>query len=170
MSTIIRNNNSEDILLEQQNAVAELQTLNTNGSKESKQDSQITEAESTNTKLDALNATDFATGAKQDDIITTINAIGGGGAPTAVSTTVSQNNASVLLLASNADRKGGIITNRAQGNQTLYINYNAAATLTSAIDLKKGDALSVEEFTGDVFGIWSAAGSGIASIIEITNP
>lgn len=55
--------------------VTELQTLNSNVAKEAKQDTQITEAQSTNAKLDTLNATDFATEAKQDSQITELQSI-----------------------------------------------------------------------------------------------
>ena len=56
MSVVIRDPKGEEILLENEAQTAELQTLNTNVAKEVKQDTQITEAQSTNTKLDTLNA------------------------------------------------------------------------------------------------------------------
>ncbi len=45
----------------QLDVLAEVTDINSLGAKEAKQDDQITEAQSTNTKLDTLNATDFAT-------------------------------------------------------------------------------------------------------------
>lgn len=170
MTLVVRDPKGEEILLENEAQTAELQTLNTNVSKESKQDTQITQAQSTNTKLDTLNATDFATEAKQDDIITAINGIAGGGAPTAVESTVSQSATSVTIIASNTDRREVIITNKAQGNQTLYISYSGTATANSTIELRKGDTLVEDVYTGVISGIWSSGGSGIAAITEVTNP
>lgn len=60
-------------ILEAQSTNTKLDTLNSNDfATEAKQDTQIIEAQLTNTKLDTLNSTDFSTEAKQDDIIAEI--------------------------------------------------------------------------------------------------
>ena len=169
MSTIIKSR--EDELLELQGITTEIQTLNTNGAKEAKQDTMITTLgtidtaiDSSVTELQTLN-TNGAKESKQDDIITAINGIsGGGGGTIGTASSVAASATSITLLASNADRKELIIRN--DGNSELYIAYGATATLTSAIKLDKGDTLTDTVYTGQITGIWSSA-NGNARIIEV---
>jgi phage terminase large subunit len=165
MSTITRSN--DDILLEQQNTVTELQTLNTNGAKEAKQDTMITDLGTIagdTTSIDAKVSTE----AKQDDIITAINAISGGGnkGNTGTESSVTQSPTSVTLLAANAGRKEVYIRNDA--SQILYVSLTATATTSSTIELKKGDIFSDETYTGIISGIWASGTAGAAQVTEIT--
>lgn len=140
MSLVIKSN--EELLLSSQNQETKLDTLNTNGAKEVKQDTQIT----------ALNT-----------IVTNTSGLALG--DTGAATSVSQSATSVSLLASNVDRKEFYIRNDA--NQELYINYGATATVSSPIKLGKGDTLIEDRYTGVISGIWSGAGAGNARVLEI---
>ena len=167
MGVITRSN--DDLLLEQQSTNTKLDTLNTNGAKEAKQDTANTSLgnietsnSSIDTKLDAQ-----ATAAKQDDIITAIGGISGAPIGTvATPLSFAQSATSIVLLAVETTRTELIIRN--DSSQTLYIQLTGTATITSAIELKKDDIYSQTNYTGVVSGIWSGAGSGFARIIEVT--
>jgi hypothetical protein len=140
MTQIIRDPKGQEILLEAQAQNLELQTLNTQGAKES----------------------------KQDLMIAAIENIGGGSATTATETSVAQNVASVVLKAANVNRKGLFIRNNSQkNNHILYISYSGTATNAAPTALAKGDELIEDNYTGVVSGIWSNAGTGAALIREL---
>ena len=86
---------------------------------------------------------------------------------TGAASSVAQSATSVSLIAANAARREVIIRNEPQGNETLYVAYGAAATLNEAVALRKGDVLIEDKYTGELFGIWSSAGSGNARITEV---
>ncbi len=109
-----------------------------------------------------------------------VNVVGGGGPLStipvnqlqpAVSTTssVPGNAASVLLLSSSADRLGASIYNDQGANTaTLYVKFGGAASLTDfkiAIPPNSYYEFAFPCFTGEVYGIWSAA-TGNARISE----
>lgn len=140
MTQVIRDPKGQEILIEAQAQNLELQTLNAQGAKES----------------------------KQDAIIAAIGTIGGGKATTATETSVSQSTSSVILKAANADRKGITIFNNSQSNNhKLYISYSGTATLNVPTVLAKGDSLEDINYTGVISGIWSNAGTGAALIREL---
>lgn len=103
------------------------------------------------------------------DVNTELDAISAGVAPgdTGASASVSQSATSVELLAANAERREVIIRNEPQGNQVLYVAFGATATLNEAIALRKGDVLIEDKYTGQITGIWDAAGTGNARITEV---
>lgn len=142
MSQVQQSN--DDILLELESIDTRVETLNTNGAKESKQDTVITELQSIAANTDGLGLAD-----------------------TGSASTVAISAASVSLLAANADRKQVVIRN--DTNQDLYIAHGATATISSAIRLKKNDVYLEDKYTGAISGIWdSVAGGGNAQIIEDT--
>lgn len=142
MSQVSQSN--DDLLLELESIDTRVETLNTNGAKESKQDTVITELQSIAANTDGLGLAD-----------------------TGSASTVAISAASVSLLAANADRKQVIIRN--DTNQDLYITHGATATTSSAIRLKKNDVYLEDKYTGAISGIWdSVAGGGNAQIIEDT--
>lgn len=143
MSQVQQSN--DDLLLELESIDTRVETLNTNGAKESKQDTIITSLQNIET-----------------------NTAGGAKGDTGTASSVAISATSVTLLAANTDRVTAIIRN--DTNQNLYIAHGATATLSSAIKLKKGDTyfLDVGEYTGEISGIWdSASGGGNAQITEI---
>jgi hypothetical protein len=139
MSLVIKSN--EDLLLEAQDTNTKLDTLNTNGAKEAKQDTAITALNSIVTNTDGLGLADTGTGS-----------------------TVSQSATSVTIIAANVDRKQVIIRNDA--NQALYLQHGATATTASAVALEKGDIYIEDKYTGIISGIWSGAGAGAARVNE----
>ncbi len=142
MSVVQQSN--DDLLLELESIDTRVETLNTNGAKESKQDTMITELQSIAANTDGLGLAD-----------------------TGAASTVAISVSSVSLLAANADRKQVIIRN--DTNQDLYIAHGSTATTSSAIRLKKNDVYLEDKYTGVISGIWdSVAGGGNAQIIEDT--
>jgi len=142
MSQVQQSN--DDLLLELESIDTRVETLNTNGAKESKQDTMITELQSIAANTDGLGLAD-----------------------TGAASTVAVSITSVTLLAANADRKQVVIRN--DTNQDLYIAHGATATVSSAIKLKKNDVYLEDKYTGTISGIWdSVAGGGNAQIIEDT--
>ena len=142
MSVVQQSN--DDLLLELESIDTRVETLNTNGAKESKQDTVIAELQTISSNTDGLGLAD-----------------------TGAASTVAISATSVTLLALNADRKQAIIRN--DTNQDLYITHGATATLSSAIRLKKNDVYLEDKYTGVISGIWSAAtGGGNAQVIEDT--
>ena len=140
MSNITKSN--DDLLLESQSTNTKLDTLNTNVSKESKQDTMITSLST---------------------IATNTNGIGLG--TTGAQSTVARSASSVTLVASNADRKEVMIRN--DSSAKLYINFGATATVGKGIELKNGDALFDDKYSGVISGIWVSGGAGNAEIIEV---
>jgi len=134
-------------------------------------DDQLLEAQSTNTKLDTLN-TNVSKEAKQDsanlilsDIKTNTDGLGIG--DTGSGTSVGISATSVTLISANTDRKQVIIRN--DTNQNMFISHGATATISSAVRLKKNDSYIEDKYTGTISGIWiSASGGGNAQITEIT--
>ena len=142
MSVVQQSN--DDLLLELESIDTRVETLNTNGAKESKQDTMITELQSIAANTDGLGLAD-----------------------TGAASTVAISVSSVSLLTANADRKQVIIRN--DTNQDLYIAHGSTATTSSAIRLKKNDVYLEDKYTGVISGIWgSVAGGGNAQIIEDT--
>jgi hypothetical protein len=142
MSVVQQSN--DDLLLELESIDTRVETLNTNGAKESKQDTMITELQTIAANTDGLGLAD-----------------------TGAASTVAISVSSVSLLAANADRKQVIIRN--DTNQDLYIAHGSTATTSSAIRLKKNDVYLEDKYTGVISGIWgSVAGGGNAQIIEDT--
>jgi len=141
MGAVIKS--QEDLLLEQQSTNTKLDTLNTNGAKESKQDTMITSLAS---------------------IVS--NTAGQGLGDTGAEATVSRSATSVTLLAANASRVEAIIRN--DSNETLYVSLTGTASTSSSIELKKGDIYIEDKYTGIITGIWGSAGAGNALITEVT--
>ena len=134
---------NDDLLLEAESTNTKLDTLNTNGAKESKQDTAITALQNIETNTGGLGLGDT-----------------GAAATVAVSVT------SVTLLAANTARKQAIVRN--DTNNDMYIAHGATATTNSAIKLKKGDTYIEDKYVGIMTGIWdSVAGGGNAQITEI---
>ena len=129
MSVVQQSN--DDLLLELESIDTRVETLNTNGAKESKQDTMITELQSIAANTDGLGLAD-----------------------TGAASTVAISVSSVSLLAANADRKQVIIRN--DTNQDLYIAHGATATTSSAIRLKKNDVYLEDKYTGVISGIWGS--------------
>jgi len=141
MSVVQQSN--DDLLLELESIDTRVETLNTNGAKESKQDTMIT-------SLQAIETNTAGTG------------LGDTGAAFSVAISIT----SVTLLAANTSRREVIIRN--DTNQDLYIAHGGTATLSSAVKLKKGDTYIEDKYTGIISGIWDAvAGGGNAQITEI---
>lgn len=141
MSAVQESN--DDLLLELESIDSRVETLNTNGAKESKQDTMITELQSIASNTDGLGLGDTGT-----------------------STSVAISATSVTLVASNADRKQVIIRN--DTNKVMYIAHGSTATTSSAIKLKKNSVYIEDKYTGIISGIWNSSGSGNAQIIEDT--
>ncbi len=79
---------------------------------------------------------------------------------------IPQSNTSLLLVASNENRKELIIRNDSQGNQKLYIGFNDPATLNNAVILSKNQIWIEDKFKGEIYGIWDGNGNGFARIEE----
>lgn len=100
---------------------------------------------------------------------------GGGGtgvatAGTATQSNVAQNAASVSLLAANTLRKDAHFTNDTAAN--LFISFGSAASLTNYdVKIPAGGYFTLSPgavYTGQLFGIWDAAGAGAARVTELT--
>lgn len=141
MGVVVKSN--EDLLLEQQSTNTKLDTLNTNGSKESKQDTMITSLSAIQTNTDGLGLGD--TGAES---------------------TVARSATSVTILAANTSRVEAIIRN--DSNATLYLSLTGTATTSSTVQLLKGDTYFEDKYTGIITGIWDSAGAGNAIVTEVT--
>ena len=141
MSQVQQSN--DDLLLELESIDTRVETLNTNGAKESKQDTAIT-------LLQSIEGNTAGTG------------LGDTGAASSVAASIT----SVTLIAANTSRREVIIRN--DTNNTLYVAHGGTATLSSAVRLKKGDTYIEDKYTGIISGIWdSASGGGNAQITEI---
>jgi hypothetical protein len=88
---------------------------------------------------------------------------------------VAQSAASVTLLAANATAKFRWIYNDPSNAGILYVRWNASPAVIAAagftgVPLRKGEAMfwSGDEYNGEVRGIWSLAGGGVATITETT--
>ena len=136
-------NSNDDLLLELESVDTRVETLNTNGAKESKQDTMITSLQNIET-----------------------NTAGTGLGDTGAASSVAVSVTSVTLVAANSARREVIIRN--DTNNTLYIAHGGTATLSSAVRLKKGDTYIEDKYTGIISGIWdSASGGGNAQITEV---
>ena len=136
-------NSNDDLLLELESVDTRVETLNTNGAKESKQDTMITSLQNIET-----------------------NTAGTGLGDTGAASSVAVSITSVTLIAANSARREVIIRN--DTNNTLYIAHGGTATLSSAVKLKKGDTYIEDKYTGVISGIWdSASGGGNAQITEV---
>lgn len=100
-------------------------------------------------------------------------ASGSGGATasaTAAQTNVAQNAANVQLLAANNARKDASIFNDSTAN--LFISFSGPASLTNfKVKIAAGGYWSMQPgaiFTGQINGIWDAAGAGAARVTELT--
>jgi hypothetical protein len=141
MSQVQQSN--DDLLLELESVDTREETLNTNGPKESKQDTMITSLQNIES-----------------------NTAGTGLGDTGTASTVAVSITSVTLVAANTARREVIIRN--DTNNNLYIAHGGTATLTSAVKLKKGDTYIEDKYTGIISGIWdSSAGGGNAQITEV---
>jgi hypothetical protein len=141
MGVVVKSN--EDLLIESQSTNTKLDTLNTNGAKESKQDTMITSLANIET-----------------------NTGGFGLGDTGAESTVARSATSVTILAANADRVEAIIRN--DSNATMYLSLTGTATTSSTIELLKGDTYFEDKYTGIISGIWASAGAGNAIITEVT--
>lgn len=141
MGVVVKSN--EDLLLESQSTNTKLDTLNTNGAKESKQDTMITSLANIET-----------------------NTGGFGLGDTGAESTVARSATSVTILAANAARVEAIIRN--DSNTSMYLSLTGTATTSSTIELLKGDTYFEDKYTGIISGIWNSAGAGNAIITEVT--
>ncbi len=133
----------DDQLLELESIDTRVETLNTNGAKESKQDTMIT-------SLQNIESNTAGTG------------LGDTGAASSVAVSVS----SVTIIAANTARREVIIRN--DTNNNLYLAHGGTATTSSAVKLKKGDVYIEDKYTGVISGIWdSVGGGGNAQITEV---
>lgn len=72
----------------------------------------------------------------------------------------------VTIKAANSNRKSLIVTN--DGSDVLYLKYGAGASLTSyTIQLFAEDLAVIDDFSGEVTGIWDVA-TGSARVTETT--
>jgi hypothetical protein len=141
MSQVQQSN--DDLLLELESIDTRVDTLNTNGAIESKQDTMITSLQNIET-----------------------NTAGTGLGDTGAASSVAVSITSVTLVAANSARREVIIRN--DTNNVLYIAHGGTATLSSAVKLKKGDTYIEDKYTGIISGIWdSVGGGGNAQITEI---
>lgn len=141
MSQVQQSN--DDLLLELESIDTRVETLNTNGAKESKQDTMITSLQNIES-----------------------NTAGSGLGDTGAASSVAISATSVTLIAANSARRQVIIRN--DTNNNLYIAHGATATLSSAVKLKKGDTYIEDKYTGIISGIWdSTGGGGNAQITEV---
>ena len=133
----------DDQLLELESIDTRVETLNTNGAKESKQDTMIT-------SLQNIESNTAGTG------------LGDTGAASSVAVSVS----SVTIIAANTARREVIIRN--DTNNNLYLAHGGTATLSSAVKLKRGDVYIEDKYIGVISGIWSSTGGGgNAQITEV---
>jgi hypothetical protein len=151
-----------DQLDELQLQTTELETLNTNVAKESKQDTANASLANIETDVNSIDGK-VSTEAKQDAIIAALGDIGGKG-DAATSASVTASATTVLLIAANTNRVSVIIRN--DSNKTMYIQYEDAATLTSSIRLARQSHIIINDTTAAINGIWEAAPTGSAQITE----
>ena len=141
MGLVVKSN--EDLLIESQSTNTKLDTLNTNGAKESKQDTMITSLANIET-----------------------NTGGFGLGDTGAESTVARSATSVTILAANSARVEAIIRN--DSNKSMYLSLTGTATTSSTIELGKGDTYFEDKYTGIISGIWESAGAGNAIVTEVT--
>ena len=134
---------NDDVLLELESIDTRVETLNTNGAKESKQDTMITSLQNIES-----------------------NTAGSGLGDTGAASSVAVSITSVTIIAANTARREVIIRN--DTNNNMYLAHGATATTSSAIKLKKGDTYIEVKYTGIISGIWdSVGGGGNAQITEV---
>lgn len=133
-------------------------------------DDQLLELESIDTRVETLN-TNGAKEAKQDTMITSLqnieaNTAGTGLGDTGAASSVGISATSVTIIAANTARREVIIRN--DTTQDLYLAHGATATLSSAVKLKRGDVYIEDKYIGVISGIWSSTGGGgNAQITEV---
>jgi len=133
-------------------------------------DDQLLELESIDTRVETLN-TNGAKEAKQDTMITSLqniesNTAGTGLGDTGVASSVAVSITSVTIIAANTARREVIIRN--DTNNNLYLAHGGTATTSNAVKLKKGDVYIEDKYTGIISGIWdSVAGGGNAQVTEV---
>jgi hypothetical protein len=96
------------------------------------------------------------------------------GPATGTTTSVADQDTSILILATNASRQGATIYNDSTENLRLHLGADdASATVFSVILAGKADANSIGGYfevpfgyTGEINGIWDAASTGSARITE----
>lgn len=90
---------------------------------------------------------------------------------TGTQTSVSSATSSTTILASNANRKGAVITNDDANVLYLLLGAGTASTTNYSIQLAgNGGSVSIglAEYSGIISGIWAADGSGAARVTEFT--
>jgi len=89
---------------------------------------------------------------------------------TAAHSSVASGTSSVTILAANANRKGARIFNTDANNLFLDLTGGTAVAATRAqVKLGQNEGYTVDAgYTGLITGIWSADGSGVASVAEFT--
>ena len=123
-------------------------------------------------ELTNARALDVALVDANGDQLTTfdVNVVNATPAPpaTAALTSVASSIVSVLLLASNANRKKFVIFNDSIRTLRVAFAATASATAFSVLLASGGSYVSaVNDYTGDVAGIWNIA-NGFARVTEIT--
>jgi len=120
---------------------------------EAKQDTQITEAQSTNTKLDTLLLTDFSTEAKQDTQITEVQATN-----TKLDTLISQTSALTVK---------EFMTTPVLDASVTQINASAGALVDVATLANNIKQIKISDTTGEFIGIYNKTGP---VLLAISNP
>jgi len=115
--------------------------------------------------LDPRNTTEFLLQENNRLVTNLISASGGGSATnSATSTVASISNAAVQLLAANGNRVEAVVFNDSTAN--LYLKLGTGATQSDfTLILKPQEALVVDKYSGDIYGIWSAT-NGNARLTE----
>jgi hypothetical protein len=81
--------------------------------------------------------------------------------------TVNSSATSVTILAANAQRKGAVVHNTDANRLDLFLGSAAATAANRHYYLNSGDTWECpQNYTGEVRGIWTAAGSGAANTQE----
>ena len=89
-------------------------------------------------------------------------------APNSATSSVAASASNVLLLASNADRRGATVYN--DSNQTLFLKLGVTASLSDfTVRMIKRAYYEVPyDYTGQIDGIWESGASGNARVTELT--
>lgn len=96
------------------------------------------------------------------NITGTVNVTNGNECVTATVTNVASTTTEVLFAAQDINRCGLLIHN--DSNKTLFIKYGAGVTSTNyTIKLKGGDQTIIDDYRGNVYGVWDQV-NGFAMI------
>lgn len=88
---------------------------------------------------------------------------------TATRTAVASGTSSATILASNANRKGGVIYNSDANALLLDLSGGTASATRHQVRLLQYQSYAVEAgYSGAITGIWEADGSGQADVVEFT--